>query len=95
MSERDLFEAVAAEEGWQERTQINILLRYIETQCSSVAFADFIAQTRADPSDGDYPNDPDDGHDHLFDDEELDLSGNGSTLICTRCGMLSAPGEQA
>lgn len=48
MSERGLFESTSAQEGWQERTQIDVLLQYIENQDSEAAFADFLAQMRAD-----------------------------------------------
>ncbi len=43
----------------------------------------------ADALDGDYTNDPDDGHEHEFVEAEIDLSRNDNTVTCTRCGMLS------
>lgn len=41
-----------------------------------------------------YPNDPDDGHDHDFVDEELDLSGNDNTVVCILCGLLSVADDE-
>lgn len=42
----------------------------------------------------DCPNDPDDGHEHDFVDEDLDLSGNGNTMVCALCGLLSVDEEE-
>lgn len=61
MSERELFEATAAEEGWHDRTQIDVLLQYIENQGSAAAFEDFLAQMRADALEGEFADVPDDG----------------------------------
>jgi hypothetical protein len=62
MSERELFEAAAAQEGWHARTQIDVLLQYIENQGSAAAFEDFLAQMCADALENEYADDPDDGH---------------------------------
>lgn len=63
MSERALFETVAAEEGWHERTQIDVLLQYIVNQRSDAAFEDSIAQMRDDALDDAYADDPDEAQD--------------------------------
>jgi hypothetical protein len=60
MSERELFETMTTEEGWHERTQIDVLLQYIENQGSEAAFEDFLAQIRGDALDDEYADDPDD-----------------------------------
>lgn len=51
MSERALFEITTAQDGWHERTQIDVLLQYIENQGSAAAFEDFLAQMQADNAD--------------------------------------------
>lgn len=48
MLARELFEVVAANEGWTDATQVEILLQYIENQQSSAAFEDFLAQLRTE-----------------------------------------------
>lgn len=48
MPARDIFIDTAAEEGWSDATQIDVLLRYIENQQSFEAFEDFLAELRAD-----------------------------------------------
>lgn len=57
MSERALFESIAAEEGWHQRTQIDVLLHYVENQGSAAAFEDFLAQMSADALEHDDPGD--------------------------------------
>lgn len=59
MSDRELFEIAAAQEGWHERTQIDVLLQYIENQDSSAAFEDFLAQMRSDALSDEYADDAD------------------------------------
>lgn len=61
MSERELFETTVAEEGWDERTQIDVLLQYIENQGSAAAFEDFLVQMRADALEDEYADGPADG----------------------------------
>lgn len=46
MAARELFEDIAAEEGWTDATQVEVLLQYIENQQSHAAFEDFLAQMR-------------------------------------------------
>jgi hypothetical protein len=46
------FDAIALEEGWDDATQIAVLLRYIGNQGSDDAFADFLNEQRAEPLDG-------------------------------------------
>lgn len=41
------FERVAAEQGWNDQSRIDVLLRYIESQASFAAFADFLATQAA------------------------------------------------
>lgn len=48
MGESEFFATTASEEGWTEATQVDLLLRYIENQDSACAFADFLADQRAD-----------------------------------------------
>jgi len=61
MSERELFETIAADEGWHDRTQIDVLLQYVENQGSAPAFEDFLAQMRVDALEGEFADVPDDG----------------------------------
>lgn len=63
MSDRELFEITAAEEGWHERTQIDVLLQYIENQDSAAAFEDFLAQMRGDALNDEYADDAAAAHD--------------------------------
>ncbi|MCP5400475.1 MAG: hypothetical protein H6921_14735 [Sphingomonas sp.] len=57
MSDREIFDTIASAEGWYERTQIDILLQYIENQSSPDAFADFLAQMRSYRLDENWGND--------------------------------------
>lgn len=62
MSDREIFDAIASAEGWYERTQIDILLLYVENQSSPDAFADFLAQMRSDRLEENWgSDDPGDG----------------------------------
>ncbi len=42
----EIFARIATAEGWSERMQIVVLLRYVEHQASPKAFADFLADMR-------------------------------------------------
>ena len=44
--EREEFDAVSAEQGWTARTEVDVLMRYIENQNSPEAFRDFLAEQR-------------------------------------------------
>lgn len=44
MSESNLFEEIADQQGWTEATQVDVLLRYIENQGSFEAFQDFLSE---------------------------------------------------
>jgi hypothetical protein len=48
MAERELFEDIAAEEGWTDATQVEILLQYIGNQQSHAGFEDFLDQMRSE-----------------------------------------------
>jgi len=38
-----------------------------------------------------YPNDPDDGHEHEWTDaEDIDTGTDANAIICIRCGLLTA-----
>ncbi len=44
MNSSTIFESVAAELGWSQNTQIEVLLRYIDQQASAEAFSDYLAE---------------------------------------------------
>ncbi len=48
MAQRELFEDIAAEEGWTDATQVEVLLQYIENQQSHAAFKDYVDQMRSE-----------------------------------------------
>lgn len=57
MSEREFLAATAADEGWTEGAQIDVLLQYIENQGASDAFMDFlIGQKWVDDDDDPLPS---------------------------------------
>ena len=53
-----MLEATAAEEGWTEATQIDVLIQYIENQNAPDAFADFLIGQKWVQDDDD-PSPPD------------------------------------
>ncbi len=44
MSENHLFEEITEQQGWNESSQVAVLLRYIENQDSYEAFRDFLLE---------------------------------------------------
>jgi len=47
-----ILDKFAAEQGWDEASQIDVLLRYIENQGSDDAFHDFLAEAAAQENEG-------------------------------------------
>ena len=48
MSARDIFQHYVDEQGWDQDSQIELLLRYIDNQNSTDAFEDFLLQAQED-----------------------------------------------